>query len=160
MARCGAAMTQRFVLDASVVLAWVFDDDDSGQADGVEDLLQRTEADVPSHFHVEVAGAILRGEREQRLRREDVQEIAIGIEGLPCVVDPETSRRVFHDALELARKYGLTIYDAAYLELAIRRKIRLATVDKRLNTAAMAENVAMLKLAPEDAALSHDRKPS
>jgi predicted nucleic acid-binding protein len=135
------------VLDASVVLAWSIAEECSAQADVIEEIVHRDGAEVPSHFFLEVAGAVLKGEREKKLTREDAREIAIGVESLACMVDQETSRRAFHDTMELAYKHGLTLYDAAYLELAIRRKLRLATLDKKLNDAACAEDVAMMKLA-------------
>lgn len=135
------------VVDSSMAMAWSFVDEGGELADSVARTVGRTGAIVPLHWHLEVANTLAVNERRGRLRPEDSLAIIVGLEQLPITVDPETYRRTFHDTLNLARKHQLTSYDAAYLELAVRLGLRLATMDKALRAAAEVEGVALLGLA-------------
>jgi predicted nucleic acid-binding protein len=130
------SVTERLVLDGSVALAWCFTDEQNDYADAVARVFPGLEAVVPSLWHLEVANALLMGERRGRSTRADTVQWMVFLSALPVSVDAETSLRAWDDILELARSHGLTTYDASYLELALRLSLPLATLDGRLKAAA------------------------
>ena len=87
---------------------------------------------VPSHFWVEISNALLMAERRNRASMAEISHAFHLAFGLPVVTDRETAQRCPVEILALARQYKLTVYDAAYLELAVRNQSALATVDKAL----------------------------
>lgn len=132
-----------FVLDNSIVMAWSFADEVSAYADDVLDRLTTVRTTVPMLWPLEVANALLMGERRKRsTEAETIRWIGI-LNRLPIVIDDETNTRAWSDTLALARGHKLSAYDAAYLELAVRRKLPLATLDDRLKAAATAVGVAL-----------------
>jgi predicted nucleic acid-binding protein len=132
-----------FVLDGSVTMAWCFDDKATPYTDGVRDSLADMQAVVPSIWPLEAANATLVGERRGRLDEARSRRFLALLEKLPIVRDDETGTRAFADTVQLARTYQLSAYDAAYLELAIRRGLPMASLDGKLKTAAAAAGVAM-----------------
>lgn len=136
------ARPQPFVLDGSLALAWCFPDEKAPYPQTVLDSLTDTSALVPALWHLEVANALLVGERRQRCTPADTQKWLSFLRALPIAVDEETSARAWNDVLGLARAHHLTVYDAAYLELAARRSLPLASLDDRLKSAATAVGVA------------------
>jgi predicted nucleic acid-binding protein len=133
-----------FVLDASVALAWCFGDEDGGYALGVLDLLRSSEAVAASHWGLEVANAFLVAERRGRIDSGDVPRLSKFLLALPIAVDPVARRRGFESMHRLGRAHGLSAYDAAYLELAVRYGIPIATLDSDLRVAAEAEGVGIV----------------
>jgi predicted nucleic acid-binding protein len=131
------------VIDASVALAWVFGDEHHDAAWQIVDRLREGPAWVPSHFHLEVGNGLLSGLRRGRLTPDQTRTAVVALGALPIEVDLETSSRAFSETWPLAARHGLTTYDAAYLELAIRRGLPLATLDERLVSAARAEGVVL-----------------
>jgi predicted nucleic acid-binding protein len=124
------------VLDNSIVMAWSFVDETNDYAERVLDSLAEVEAVVPGLWPLEVANALLMGERRKRsTQAETLKWIAI-LNSLPINIDEDTNARAWDETLNLAREHNLTAYDAAYLELAIRRELPLATIDKQLKQAA------------------------
>jgi predicted nucleic acid-binding protein len=132
-----------FVLDFSVTMAWCFDDEATPYTDCVRDSLAEMRAVVPSIWPLEAANATIIGERRKRLDEARSRRFFVLLEALPIVVDEETANRAFVDIVHLARTYQLSAYDAAYLELAIRRGLPLACNDGKLKTAAVAAGVAL-----------------
>jgi predicted nucleic acid-binding protein len=133
MARKGASGA--FVLDSSVTLAWLFEDELDAYAEGVEDALASADAVVPSLWPLEAGNALLMGERRKRATEAKVTQFIALLQSLPITVDQETTLKAWSDVLSLARRHELTTYDAAYLELAVRRGLPLATRDDRLKRA-------------------------
>lgn len=133
-----------FVLDSSVALAWVLPDESSPAADGLVERLLREEVVVPPLWPLEVGNVLITAMRRARLAAPDVERIAADLRALPVTTDPSCSREALARSLSLALRRGLTTYDAAYLELAQRRNIPLATLDARLREACVAEGVAVL----------------
>jgi predicted nucleic acid-binding protein len=131
------------VIDASVALAWVFGDERHDAAWQVIERLREAPAWVPAHFHLETGNGLLTGLRRGRLTTDQARTAVVALGALPIEVDPDTPARALTDAWPLAAQHGLTTYDAAYLELAIRRGLPLATLDARLVSAARAEGVAL-----------------
>jgi predicted nucleic acid-binding protein len=135
--------TPEFVLDSSVSLVWAFEDEVSAYAEQILDRLPDTAALVPGIWSLEVANALLVAERRGRASLTDVAQFIATLETLTIVVDDETHARALGDALHLARAQSLAAYDAAYLELAMRTGLPLATLDQRLRDAAAAVGVTL-----------------
>jgi len=131
-----------FVLDGSVTLAWFFEDEAGGYAEAVEDGLEHAAAVVPSLWALEVANALLTGERRKRTTEAQATQFADLLGLLPITVDDQAHTQAFGTILSLARAHHLSAYDAAYLELAMRRGLPLATLDRKLQIAADAAGVA------------------
>jgi predicted nucleic acid-binding protein len=136
-----------FVLDCSVTMAWCFDDEGTPYTSGVRDRLAETQAIVPALWPVEVANATMVGERRKRLDEARVARFLSLLSSLPIVVDDETASRAWADTMHLARAHGLSVYDATYLELAMRRGLPLACLDGKLRTAATAVGVPLYDVA-------------
>ena len=130
------------VVDPSVALAWLLPDEASGEATSVrEEIENGAEAWIPAHWWPEVGNGLLTAERRGRISAERVAQALSLIEALPFEEDDETAAQLSVRTFALARKHGLTIYDAAYLELALRRGATLATFDADLLKAAGKEGV-------------------
>lgn len=127
-----------FVLDASVALAWCFPDESNAFADAVLHRFRDDTAMVPAIWPLEVANALVVGVRRSRLTPEQSVHASRLLQELPIDVDASQVSRVFDVTMRLATSYGLSVYDAAYLELAQRLQCPLATVDTRLAAAGKA----------------------
>lgn len=134
-----------FVVDASVAVAWVFEDERTPETDRWLDLLTATRAVVPAHWSLEVANVIIRGARAKRIAARSVRETLALLGALPLQVDDATADAALARTAEVAMRYGLTTYDAAYLELAERLALPLATRDRALGRAARSAGVALLE---------------
>lgn len=140
-----AAATKRFVLDASVAVAWCFEDEATKFTENVLDLLSGgAEAVVPAIWPVEVANALLAAERRKRIALAQVTALLQRIAGLPIAVLPIDPARAFEHILPVARQQSLSGNDAAYLELALRQGLPLATLDEQLRRAAKTTGVVLL----------------
>lgn len=138
-----AKAVSAFVLDNSIVMAWSFADETNAYADAVLDSLTASRTIVPVLWPLEVANALLMGERRKRsTEAETIRWVGI-LNRLPIVIDDETNARAWSDTIALARGHKLSAYDAAYLELAIRRRLPLATLDAPLKAAATAIGVSL-----------------
>ena len=124
-----------FVIDASVTLAWCFEDESSAEADRVLARLEQEEALAPAHWPLEVANALRTAERRGRMDAAELPRLRALLAALPVEVAPVELTTATGGVLEAARTYDLTAYDAAYLDLAAIRGLPLATVDARLRAA-------------------------
>lgn len=124
------------VVDASVELAWCFPDGASKYADSVLVALKGQSIVVPAVWGLEIANALLVGERRKRLKRPEILRFVGLLDELSILQDSQTVSESVSRVLPLARDYGLSAYDAAYLELAIRYGAPLATLDGDLQKAA------------------------
>ncbi len=141
------AAIKRFVLDASVTVAWCFEDESTRFTEGVLDLLSAgAEALVPAMWPFEVANALLMGERRKRISVAQVTALSRRIALLPVSVEPIQARDAFEQILPVARQHGLSQYDAAYAELALRHTVPLATLDDGLRRAAKLAGIPLLSL--------------
>ncbi len=129
-------MKQEFVLDASVAVAWALEDERDLYSEKILDALCGAKAWVPSIWPLEVANALLMAERRRRLTRAEVENFLSLLQELPIQVEGETILRVWGEILPLAREERLSVYDAAYLNLAMRLGLPLATLDQALRKAA------------------------
>ncbi len=125
------------ILDASVALAWCFPDEASEYADGVLVALKGQAIVVPAVWGLEIANAMLAGERRKRLKQPEILRFVALLEGLSILQDGQAASESISKVLPLARHYGLSAYDAAYFELAIRHGAPLATLGGNLQKAAM-----------------------
>lgn len=130
-----------FVLDASVTLAWAFEDEGGEFAREVLARLETEEACTTALWPLEVSNGLLVAERRDRIDPGESARFTRLLLALPVVVDPVDRRRVFEQTRSLARRHHLSAYDAHYLELAIRYGIPLATLDEGLRQAAKKEGV-------------------
>ncbi len=134
-----------FVLDSSVTMSWFFDDEATAATDKLLDQLNSDgRAIVVAHWALEVSNTLLVAERRKRSTVADSSHFIAILDALPIEADQETALRASTSSMELARAQGLTLYDSAYLELAMRRSLPLATLDKQLRTAAKKAGVSCL----------------
>jgi predicted nucleic acid-binding protein len=133
--------TREFVLDCSVTMAWYFKDEASPYANAVRKALSQDRAVVPALWPLEIANILVLGERRQRSTPAEASKWLGYLQQLPIQVDEETPVRAWSDILHVARSYQLSAYDAAYLELAIRLGLPLASLDDRLKAAAASAGV-------------------
>jgi predicted nucleic acid-binding protein len=126
-------VSAQLVVDSSAICALFFEDETTPDS---EQLLQRLEAGgiwVPGLFLWEVANVLLMAERRQRISQAERAEALQLVESLGLQIDQADPAVVWHDGLQLAAQTGLTSYDAAYLELAMRLGAPLASRDRALN---------------------------
>lgn len=134
-------MASDIIVDASATAAWIFDDEDSPYADTVFDLVKVNVALVPRFWHIEMRNVLLSGERRNRIDAWQADQHLANLLALPLRIDDGLD---LADAFILARAYGLSFYDAIYLELARRHNAMLATLDGRLTRAANAEGLFLV----------------
>ena len=134
-----------FVVDASVALAWCFEDEATPYTESALDRLQQTEAVVPAIWPLEVANVLLTAERRQRLTEAQTARLAQLLRGLPITIDTEGLTQALGSTLSLGREYGLSAYDTSYLELAMRQGLALATQDAALREAAARAGVPLVE---------------
>ena len=133
----------RFVLDNSVCMAWFFSDEANDYTISILDALTTHTCLVPSLWSLEVANVLLMGQRRRRCNEAECSRFIALLTALPIATDHRTAEQALHDIYRLAQQYRLTSYDAAYLELAIREGLPLATQDKALRQAAQQSGVQL-----------------
>jgi predicted nucleic acid-binding protein len=136
---------QEFILDCSVTMAWYFRDEAKAYANAVRRALSVARAVVPALWPLEVANILVLGERRGRSTEAEASKWLRFLQMLPIHVDDETPTRAWSDILHVARSYDLSAYDAAYLELAIRLGLPLASLDDKLKATAASAGVAEYK---------------
>lgn len=132
------------VVDVSVAAKWFLSDERSGFANSILEQIGRDGAYVPALFIWEIQNVLLSAERAARLTSSEVDEALEALESLPIFVEPVPQRPRSGIELALARHYRLTSYDAAYLALAARRRIALATCDAKLSRASRDLGITLL----------------
>ena len=130
-----------FVLDCSVTMTWVFSDEASEATGQLRDSLIDDRAFVPSLWPVEVGSVLLAATRRGRVGADEWPRICASLESLPIEIEPVSTPRIWGPALALAERHDLSVYDATYLELALRMKLPLATLDRALAEAAKANGI-------------------
>lgn len=135
-----------FVLDNSVAMRWLLASDkaaDQIYAETVLKTLTDVDARVPNLWHLEAANVLLAAEKNGNIDAGTAEAFIAHLDSLPLQVDLLTAQQAFNRTLALARAYKLSTYDAAYLELALREGLPLATLDKDLVKAAKKANVQL-----------------
>lgn len=132
-------MTAAFVADASVAIAWVHPGQATADTDGMlDDLGEGAAVIVPALWPLEVANALLVLERRGKLTATERDTALLALRALAVTVDHEAAGVAWTTLSQLADRHQLSVYDAAYLELAARRRLPLACRDGALKTAAKA----------------------
>lgn len=131
-----------FVLDNSVVTGWYIDNQATDYGDAVARRLEADTAWVPTIWELELANVLRTACVRGRMTAESAQGVLGRLARLPIEVDREVVER--GHVLSLALRFGLSSYDAAYLELALRRQVPIATTDAALREAAVASGVGLL----------------
>ena len=131
-----------FVLDASVALAWCFEDEATAETDAVLEQLAEDSAVAPSLWELEVINVLLLAERRGRITESQTARFVALLTQLPILID--SAGVDMASVLAAGRHHGLTAYGAAYLVLAEREGIPLATIDGKLRVAAQAAGVPVL----------------
>lgn len=131
------------VIDASVVMPWYFQDEASPESERLFEKVGAEGAVAPIHWRLEVANsfrtALRRGRIDLAYRDASLRDL----EELLVEIDADTALHAWEATLALADEFSLTPYDAAYLELAVRRELPLATLDKALRAASLKARVAL-----------------
>ena len=134
----------RFVLDASVAVAWCFEDETNPIADRALAALGDGAALVPLVWSAEVGNALIAGERRGRITPDQIRQSLELVSGLDIATDRDNVTARLVVLLDLARTLRLSLYDSICLDLAMRERLPLATVDTALARAAQAEGVALI----------------
>jgi len=135
-------VTERFVLDASVVITWAMRDEDHPLADRAFLQVQATSAIVPAIWWYEIRNILILNERRNRITPLDCAQFLHDLSRFRIEVEsPKDGTHV----IDLARRHKLSVYDSAYLALAVRERLPLATLDKALEAAALAEGIPLLQ---------------
>jgi predicted nucleic acid-binding protein len=132
------------VLDSSATLAWIYSDETTDAVRAVFDQVADAGAVVPALWRLEVANSLTVAVRRNRIDTEFRRAALADLALLDITTDPHTDSQAWAETLHLADRYRLTLYDAAYLELAQRRKLPLATLDQELCAAAQAAGARIL----------------
>lgn len=132
------------ILDSSVTIAWFMPDEDSANSRAVLNQVIEDGAIVPIHWQIEVGNALLVAMRGRRISREKRHDALAQLIRLTITTDRQTADEAWGISLDLADRFRLTLYDACYLELAQRRGLPLATLDKDLRKAAKALDIPLL----------------
>lgn len=132
------------VIDASMTVAWFFKDETTPETEAVLEAVTQTGAIVPGLWRFEVVNALQSAIRRGRTdtRRRNAALVRLG--EMPIRVDADSLSYAWTATLHVVDRVGLTIYDAAYLELAHRMALPLATLDRQLQRAAVAEGVKLI----------------
>lgn len=133
-----------FVVDSSVALSWCFEDERTPATKALLERAGERGAFAPQHWPLEVLNGLMMAERRKRIGAPKRRELASFLGELPIDLDDETAARSWGRTQDLAERFRLTSYDAAYLELASRRGLALASLDQDLRKAGAALGVRML----------------
>ena len=132
-----------FVLDSSVTLSWCFEDERLEATDALPKQVVESGAEAPSRWPLEFLSALSMAERRRRIDADRRQRLCGFLYDLPVNIDVETASRTRAATSQLATRFKLTLYDAAYLELAQRLNLPLATLGKELRVAGRALGIAL-----------------
>jgi predicted nucleic acid-binding protein len=135
------------VIDCSMTLSWYFEDERTAARISVLNQVADAGAIVPALWRLEVLNGFQIAVRRGRITVEYRDASIADLRALSIAIDPGTNRQAWSGTLRLCDRFGLTPYDAAYLELALRRQLPLATLDGELTRAAQVENVPLVGAA-------------
>jgi predicted nucleic acid-binding protein len=139
-------LSARLVLDNSVSAAWCFSDESNSYTEGVFQSVEKDGSAVaPALWPIEVANALVVAERKKRITAAQREAFLKNLAGLDIEIEPMITHRVFAQGISLARTYRLSVYDATYLEIAIRQNLPIATQDEALIRAAKEVGVSLFR---------------
>ena len=138
-------MTTGFVLDASITIAWLFDED--AMASSIQPRLLEAELIAPWLWRLEIINTLLRSERQKRMTQADSIQLMESLDALDVEIIPEPKNRTLQGLAQTARPHQLSSYDAVYLDLAVTMGLGLFTNDQNLKDAAKRVGVTLIQLA-------------
>jgi predicted nucleic acid-binding protein len=133
------------VIDASVTMAWCFPDESTPKTEALRDRVSLTGAVVPPHWRIEIENTIRVGQRRGKATTQEIQAFVELIQAAPVEIDVRPLA-TFGNLLPLAQRYSLSVYDAAYVELASRRGLPLATLDANMQRAAQEMGIDLIDI--------------
>ncbi len=133
-----------FVLDNSVALTWCFEDERTPVTAALLEQVGELGAQAPMLWPLEALNGLLVAERRGRLDASQRQRLAGFLRALPIALDVDTASQAWTETARLAERFGLSAYDAAYLELAQRHNLPLASLDRALRAAAAVLGLTVL----------------
>ncbi len=136
-----------FVLDASVTMSWCYEDENAEAGRSILRRLREQRGIVPVIWRYEVANALLVGERRRRIEPKQLSRFLDLLESLDLEVEREVTPRPGQEMM-VGRRYGISAYDASYLQTAMTRSLPLATFDRRLSSAAESAGVSLIGKMP------------
>ena len=128
-------------------MAWVFADEATQETDRLRDSLIGGRVFVPALWPIEVGNVLWVANSRGRITRDEWKRVRNSLKALPVEIEPVSASRVWEAVLMLADEHGLSVYDAMYLELALRMQLPLATLDRTLAAAAIAAGIEVPTLA-------------
>ena len=131
-------------MDSSATIAWFIPDERAAEGEQLLDLVTEEGAIVPNLWPLEIANALLVAVRRERVSRAHCEHALTVLSRLPIEIDVETTAQAWGPILELAAHFGLSVYDACYLELAQRRELPLASLDRKLRVAGRALGLTLV----------------
>ena len=137
-------MSAAFVVDCSIAMAWLFNDEATPKTEALLNRLATETALVPAWWFIEITNVLAMAERKGRIKSTESDAFIANLSKLGIERDDEAPDRAFTHLLALCRGHRLTSYDAIYLDLAVRRNLPLATLDDALRTAAHKVGVGLL----------------
>jgi predicted nucleic acid-binding protein len=137
-------MSAAFVVDCSLAMAWLFKDEATAPSKRLLRRLVSESALVPALWYLEITNVMALAERKGRITAAESSVFINELSKLDFEIDAESSDRAFNHVLPLCRTHQLTSYDAVYLDLAVRRKLPLATLDEPLRKAARKLGIGLL----------------
>lgn len=125
-----------FVLDCSATLPWLFVSESTAATEALlDEMVRGRRASVPASWHLELANVLLGAQRRGRLDKAGAEKFIATLNTFDIEVDDETVSIAWTKTLALGESFGLTAYDAAYLELSLRKGLPLASLDTALRGA-------------------------
>ena len=137
-------MSAAFVVDCSIAMAWLFNDEATAKTAALLNRLATETALVPAWWFIEITNVLAMAERKGRIKPTESDAFIADLSKLGIERDDEAPDRAFTHLLALCRRHRLTSYDAIYLDLAVRRNLPLATLDDALRKAAHKVGVRLL----------------
>ena len=136
----------RFVMDVSITMAWCFEDEKAAYTESLLDAVAAgTIAIVPTIWAYEVLNVLVVAQRKKRMTQAKALQFWRELQTLPIAVDDKIISHSSLGIMSLANQYNLNAYDAAYLELALRESLALATLDNDLKKAALALGLSLAR---------------
>lgn len=133
-----------YVLDCSMTLAWFFEDEATAETDKLFQALPQAAVTVPALWHLELANSLNVAIKRKRTDENRITQFVARLLQQRILTDHASSERAIAHLRPLAIKHELSVYDAAYLDLAIRSGLPLATLDSALQKAAKSASVALV----------------
>jgi len=137
-------MSASLVIDCSMTMSWCFADEAATASQEILKRLDQETAIVPSHWFLEVANVLFQSERRKRISASESDLFLARLTLMSFEIEYGPTRRAFEHLLPLCRSHGLTSYDAAYLDVALRHNLPLASLDGPLREAAQRVGVTVL----------------